>query len=217
MKKLLYLSLFLWLTTCFVRSVYSVYSITPAVFASKVFEIVKEDCSSAYQYIVSRIKDSGESDDVSFNNKGPQLSEEEQRLLNSLEYLDRAEHRLSKAEYNLRKEIFSPTQLAMIKRDLEATLLASNRFQQLEFIRDDADYHRLVQSQTALTQINQLDGDDLTRWLPIIESCKEGIRARRLRIHEALQGLCSPVSQFNYSNLPNHQISNPLMKEGSVS
>jgi hypothetical protein len=217
MKKLLYLSLFLWLTTCLVRSVYSVYSITPGVVASKVFEIVKEDCSSAYQYIVSRIKDSGESDDVSFNNKGPQLSEEEQRLLDSLEYLDRAEHRLSKAEYNLRKEIFSPSQLAMIKRDLEATLLASNRFQQLEFIRDDADYHRLVQSQTALTQINQLDGEDLTRWFPIIESCKEGIRVRRLRIHQALQGLCSPVSQLNCSNFPNHQISNPSMKEDSIS
>lgn len=217
MKKLLYLSLFLWLTTCFVRSVYSVYSITPAVVASKLFEIVKEDCSSAYQYIQSRIKVSGKPDNVSFNNKGPQLSEEEQRLLDSLEYLDRAEHRLSKAEYNLRKEIFSPTQLALIKQDLEATLLASNRFREFEFIRDDTGYQRLVQSQTALTQINQLDGDDLTRWLPIIESCKEGIRARRLRIHEALQGLCSPVSQLNYSNFPNHQISNPSMKEESVS
>jgi len=217
MKKLLYLSLFLWLTTCLVRSVYSVYSITPAVVASRVFEIVKEDCSSAYKYIVSRINHTGESDKVSFDNRGPQVSEEEQKLLDSLEHLDRAEHRLSKAEYNLRKEIFSPSQLALIKQDLEATLLASNRFRDIDFIRDDTGYQRLVQSQTALTQINELDGDDLTRWLPIIESCKEGIRARRLRIHEALQGLCSPVSQFNYSNLPNHQISNPLMKEESVS
>ena len=140
MKKLLYLSLFLWLTTCLIRSVYSVYSITPGVVAFKVFEIVKEDCSSAYKYIVSRINHTGESDKVSFDNRGPQVSEEEQRLLDSLDYLDRAEHRLSKAEYNLRKEIFSPSQLAMIKRDLEATLLASNRFQQLEFIRDDADF-----------------------------------------------------------------------------
>jgi len=217
MKKLLYLSLFLWLTTCLVRSVYSVYSITPAVFASKVFEIVKEDCSSAYKYIVSRINHTGESDKVSFDNRGPQVSEEEQKLLDSLEHLDRAEHRLSKAEYNLRKEIFSPSQLALIKQDLEATLLASNRFRDIDFIRDDTGYQRLVQSQTALTQINELDGDDLTRWFPIIESCREGIRVRRLRIHQALQGLCSPVSQLNCSNFPNHKISNPSMKEESIS
>ena len=130
----------------------------------------------------------GKPDNVSFNNKGPQLSEEEQRLLDSLGIWT-CRSTGCPAEYNLVKK-FSPSQLAMIKRDLEATLLASNRFQQrsLEMMLITTASYKARQ---VLTQINQLDGEDLTRWFPIIESCKEGIRVRR-RIHQALQGLCHP-------------------------